>query len=145
MKENVLPSHAWAAVNFRILPGDTIDDVVEHVRRSVADERVRVELSSRSTARNPSPVSPVDAEGFEVLQRTIGEVFPGILVAPYLVLGGTDARHYKTVSDNLYRFGPFASTSDARRRVHGTNERIGVEPLGDAVRFYIRLIRNSAG
>lgn len=36
---------------------------------------------------------------------------------------------------NLYRFGPFAFTSDARRRVHGTNERIGVEPLGDAVRF----------
>ena len=46
---------------------------------------------------------------------------------------------------NLYRFGPFAFTSDARRRVHGTNERIGVEPLGDAVRFYIQLIRNSAG
>jgi len=46
---------------------------------------------------------------------------------------------------NLYRFGPFAFTSDARLRVHGTNERIGVEPLGDAVRFYIQLIRNSAG
>lgn len=145
VKENVLPSHAWAAVNFRILPGDTIDDVVQHVRRSVTDERVRVELSSRSTARNPSPVSPVDGEGFEILQRTIGEVFPGVLVAPFLVLGGTDARHYQMISDNLYRFGPFAFTSDARRRVHGTNERMGVEALGDAVRFYIQLIRNTAG
>jgi carboxypeptidase PM20D1 len=145
VKENVLPSRARAAVNFRILPGDTVDDVVAHARRVVADERVRLELRRRPAPRNPSPISPVASGGFPALQRTIREVFPGAVVAPYLVLGGTDARHYRALSDGLYRFAPFVYTGDDRERVHGTDERIAVDALPDAVRFYMRLIRNTAG
>ena len=145
VKENVLPIRARATVNFRILPGDTIAGVVEHVRAVVADERVRVELNRRPPPRNPSPISPVESESFTALQRTIGEVFPDAVVAPYLVLGGTDARHYGALTDDLYRFSPFVYTRDDRRRIHGTDERIAVDKLSDAVRFYMRLIRSTAG
>jgi carboxypeptidase PM20D1 len=145
VKENVLPVRAWAAVNFRILPGDSVDDVVRHVRATVADERVRVELSRRPVPRNPSAISPVDSDSFRALQRTIDEVFPGAIVAPYLVLGGTDARHYGELTRNLYRFAPFVYTRDDRRRIHGSDERIAVDKLPDAVRFYMRFIRSTSG
>ncbi len=145
VKENVLPSRARAVVNFRIRPGDTIESVAEHVRRTVDDDRIQLKVGVRSQPRNPSPVSRVDGEAFTQLARTIREVFPGTIVAPYLVLGGTDARHYAGLSDSVYRFGPWVYGRDSMQRAHGTDERISVEGLGDAVRFYRRLIRRSAG
>jgi carboxypeptidase PM20D1 len=55
-KDNVLPSHARAVINFRILPGDTVASVVEHVRRAVDDRRVEVKTVGRFSAE-PSAVS----------------------------------------------------------------------------------------
>ena len=66
-------------------------------------------------------------------------------MVPYLVVGGTDARHYHRVSENVYRFSPFSLGQDALRLAHGTNERISQENLGGAVRFYVRLLENAAG
>jgi carboxypeptidase PM20D1 len=144
VKENVLPRRARAAVNFRILPGNTVESVLEHVRRTVKDERVQVQLSTRPTPRNPSPVSPVDTAAFAALQGTIREIFSEAVVVPYLVLGGTDARHYVELTDAIDRFAPFVYDEDARTRIHGLDERISIQSLGDAVRFYVRLLENTA-
>ncbi len=138
VKSNVLPSHAEATVNFRILPGDTIDTVVAHVERVIDDDRI--ELGVEGFSSNPSPVSRVDGEPFAILQQSIREIFPETIVAPYLVVGGTDSRHYTDVSKNLYRFAPFLFNTEDRERIHGTNERISIETLGKAVAFYSRLI-----
>ncbi|MHC4422786.1 MAG: M20/M25/M40 family metallo-hydrolase, partial [Planctomycetota bacterium] len=145
VKENVLPKRARAVVNFRIHQRDSIDAVVRHVRRTIDDERIRLHVDVRTAPRNPSVVSPVDSEAFAGLARTIREVFPGVAAVPYLVVGGTDARHYQAVSENVYRFGPYVFGRDALRLAHGTDERITVENLVGAVRFYVRLIRNAAG
>ncbi len=145
VKENVLPRRARAAVNFRLLPGDTVETVLEHVKSSVNDERVQIELSPRPTPRDPSRVSPVDTPAYESLRRAIRQVFPDAQVVPYLVLGGTDARHYGRVSDSLYRFAPFPFTVDDRVRVHGMDERMRIADLGDAVRFYRQLLIQTAG
>ncbi len=128
-----------------MLTASAIEGVAEHVRSAIDDDRIQLQVGVRSPPRNPSPVSRVDGEAFAQLARTIREVFPGTIVAPYLVLGGTDARHYTGLSDSVYRFGPWIYGRDAMRRAHGTDERISVEGLGDAVRFYRRLIRSSAG
>ena len=42
VKENVLPRLASAVVNCRILPGDSVTGVLEHVRETVDDGRVQV-------------------------------------------------------------------------------------------------------
>jgi carboxypeptidase PM20D1 len=145
VKENVLPKRARAVVNFRIHQRDSIDAVVRHVRRTIDDERISLHVDVRTAPRNPSVVSPVDSEAFADLARTIREVFPGVAAVPYLVVGGTDARHYQAVSENVYRFGPYVFGRDALRLAHGTDERITAENLVGAVRFYVRLIRNAAG
>jgi len=145
VKENMLPKRARAVANFRIHQRDSIDAVVRHVRRTIDDERIRLHVDVRTAPRNPSVVSPVDSEAFLGLARTIREVFPGVTAVPYLVVGGTDARHYHAVSENVYRFGPFVFRRDALWLAHGTDERITAENLVGAVRFYVRLLRNASG
>jgi carboxypeptidase PM20D1 len=143
VKENVLPSSATGVVNFRILPGETVESVVEHVRQTVSDPTIHVR--ALPFASDPSTVSPADGPAFGVIQRTIGEVFPGAVVTPSLVLGATDARHYARLSPNVYRFLPVRIGPGDLERIHGTNERIGVKDYASAVDFYARLIQNAAG
>jgi len=142
-KSNVLPKRVSAVVNFRILPGESVDDIVAHARATIADQRVRIEIASKTSAREPSATSPAHGPAFTLLEETIAARFPGVVVAPYLVLGGTDARHFAAISENIYRFVPMRLDADSRARLHGTDERVGVEELASAVGFYRELIRRA--
>ena len=142
-KSNVLPERASALVNFRILPGESVEDVIEHARAAIADARVRVGVEPGTSGREPTAASPADGPAFALLEETIAARFPGVVVAPYLVLGRTDARHYEAISENVYRFLPLRLDAEARGRLHGTDERVGVEVLAGAVGFYRELIRRA--
>ena len=137
-KENVLPGRAEATVNFRILPGDTSQTVIAHVKRVIADERI--EIKAMGTPAEPSRISSSSASGFKLIERTIREVFPDSMVAPGLVVAGTDSRHFEGVADQVYRFMPIRFNPDDLPRLHGTDERISVAQLADMVRFYHRLL-----
>jgi carboxypeptidase PM20D1 len=141
-KENVLPPMARAVVNFRILPGDRIDTVIDHVRRSVNNPQVTIR--PLAFVSEPSRLSDTDSSIFRMLQQTIHEVFPEVVVAPSLVVGITDSRHYAELSTNIYRFSPIRMRKEDLSRIHGTNERIPVENYDQLIRFYVQLIHNSA-
>ncbi len=142
-KENVLPPEVMAIVNFRILPGDTREDIVAHIKNAVSDDRVEIEpfLDQASEA---SPVSPSDGPQFEVISRTVREIVPAAVTTPYLVLGATDSRYFTKISPNVYRFAPMTIENADLKRMHGTNERLGVEAYGTMIRFYRRLLENAA-
>jgi len=142
VKDNVLPSEARALVNFRILPGDDVAGVIDHVRRAVADPNVELRTVE---AREPSETSDPDSESFRLLARTIREVFPGAAVAPALVLGGTDSKHYGDVAGQSFRFVPLRLAPEDLKRIHGTDERIAIDGYLDVVRFFVQLVRNAAG
>lgn len=142
IKENVIPSRATAVVNFRILPGDSIESVTAHVREVVADPRIRIRALPGQ--REPSRLSRADGEGWELLARSIREVRPDAVVAPYLMLAGTDSRYFRDLSDSVYRFMPLPLALEDTRRIHGTNERVSVEDYADLVRTYRRLLENAA-
>ncbi|HJZ11382.1 MAG TPA: M20/M25/M40 family metallo-hydrolase [Acidobacteriota bacterium] len=92
----------------------------------------------------PSPVSPIDTPAFQLLQKTISETHPGVVVAPSLMMGATDSRHYSSLTKNIYRFSPLQLSTKDFSRFHGMNERISIRNYIDMVRFYIRLMQNSA-
>lgn len=142
VKENVLPGSATATVNFRILPGDSIESVHEHVRHTVSDPRVKIEFTGNLSSQ-PSPISPTDSEAFHVLQKSIRQVFPDVVVAPALVLGATDSRHFTSLTRNVYRFSPLKIDSAQISSIHGVDERISVENYIDCVRFYRQLLINT--
>jgi carboxypeptidase PM20D1 len=140
VKANVLPQEARAVINFRILPGDTVAGVLDHVRRVVGDG---VAISSRGfggEASDPPPMSSTGSTGFTALSGTIGEVFPGVTVAPWILLGATDSRFFCPIADDVYRFSPFRVTPDDMSRIHGTAERVRIADASAAVAFYRKLV-----
>lgn len=141
IQDNVLPDSARAVVNFRILPGDSIDGVMERMKDIISDSRVHIEKTGHWS--EPSPVSSTESNGFKVLQKTIRQVFPNSLACPYLVLGATNARHYLTVAKDVYRFEPLSIKADELQMNHGVNERISVDNFQKAVEFYAEFIQNA--
>ena len=144
VKDNVVPAMAAATVNFRVLPGDTTEEVIEHARRAIDDTRIVIEPQVGSRTE-PSKISRVDTPAFRLLATTAREVFPGTVVAPSLVLGATDGRYYSKVAEDVYRFAPFRLTGADIKRIHGKDERLAVASLADGVRFYRRLVERAAG
>ena len=142
VKDNVLPARARAVVNFRILPGDSVATVLRHVTEAINDERVKVRALNNGGS-NPSRVSDVHAAPYALLARTIQETMPDALVAPYVLIGATDSRHFEAVTPNIFRFSPSRIGPTDLARVHGTNERVGVDNLAELVTFYVKLVRNA--
>jgi carboxypeptidase PM20D1 len=79
------------------------------------------------------------------LERTIRSIVSDAVVAPYLVVVVTDARHYADLSENIFRFLPLRLNSDDLKRMHGIDERVGLRDYETAVRMYRQLIMNAAG
>lgn len=142
VKDNVLPPEATAVVNFRIRPGETVADVIAHVRAAVADTLVRVEPLDRVQV-DPSPVSDVNSEAYGLIAETIRAMSPGVVlpVVPYLVPGGTDAKHWSAYSDRVFRFLPVPLGEGDQARIHGVNERVSVADYASAVGFFSGLLR----
>jgi len=142
VKSNILPRSATATVNFRVLPGDTIAGIESHAASVIDDPEIEIVIVRGSEA---SEISSIESEGYATLEAAIGDVFPDASPAPGLVLGGTDSKHYGRIADDAYRFGPLELTLEDTRRLHGVNERIGIENYGKAIDFYTTLLRRGAG
>jgi len=144
-KDNVMPSQAKAVVNFRLLPGDTIASVTEHVRKVVQDPRVRMQPLPGEPPAEASPRSSAESPEFDLMQQTLAQVYPGVVVAPFVFVGATDSKHYSALTQNIFRFSPMVLESEDVGRIHGANERIGVENFTRMIEFYCQLMRNAAG
>jgi len=140
VKEKVLPNKARAVVNFRLLPGDSISYVLNRIQKTINDPEVKVIALPNSS--EPSPVSDVRSASYKTLQKTILQVFPEVMVAPYLVLGATDSRHYVGVSESIFKFLPTRLKPEDLKREHGVNERVGVKNYGEIIKFFIQFIEN---
>ncbi len=137
---NVLPTEATAILNIRLLHGDTVDSAVAYIKRVVDDPQVTV---TPLREENPSGLSPVDVKEFSLIKETVAKVFPEAIIAPYLMVGGSDARKYEEVSDKVYRFGPYQLPAQELGRMHSYNERITIENVKKGCVFYTEIIKGS--
>ncbi len=140
-KDNVLPGSVEASVNFRILPGDTKEAVLEHVRRTIGDDAIKVCLAPG--AEDPSTVTPTGTSAYKTINKTVREVFADALVAPGLMLGASDSRFFTGLSANIFKFTPMRATKQDLPRFHGTDERLGQQNFSEMIRFYHQLLKNS--
>ena len=144
VKDNLLPQEATAVVNLRILPGETTQSTIDRVRKVVADDRIQLSTAGR-LRMEPSPVADIRSAGFELIGNTIAQIAPDAAIAPCLVLGGTDSRHYTRLTPNIFRFGAMRITRDDLATVHGNNERLTFENCELLMRFYTALLKNADG
>jgi carboxypeptidase PM20D1 len=139
--ENVLPTEAKAVINFRLLPGDTIGSVMEQVHAIIADPGISVRRIGDG-GHAPSAVANSRSSSFAALYTTVRQVFPDVVVAPGLVIAGTDSIHYAQLAKDSYRFLPLRLASEDLERIHGTDERIMIENYTEIIYFYIQLLLN---
>jgi carboxypeptidase PM20D1 len=140
-KDNVLPVKAEAIVNVRILPGESIESTRLFIRKTIDDPRVKISLAG-GKAYEPSVVSHPESKQFKKIQRTVSEIFPEVIVAPYLMLGASDSKHYRQLTQHIFRFIPLRLNKNDLNRIHGTNERIAIDNFHECIRFYTQLIKN---
>jgi len=142
--ENVLPSEARAVVNYRLLSGDTVEEVLNHVKATVDNPHVRVGLAE-AIVSEASSISATDSKAFNNIHKTVKQIFPEALVAPSMVVGYSDSRLYAAVAKDIYRFLPIVAKPEDLDRIHGANERLSVENYRQIVAFYMQFILNCAG
>ncbi|XP_018617735.2 N-fatty-acyl-amino acid synthase/hydrolase PM20D1.2 [Scleropages formosus] len=141
VKINVMPPYAEAFVNLRIHPAQTVEEVLELIRLTVNDERVKIELDR---GFDPLPVSSFDDKsfGYQIVKKTLLDMFPQISVAPGVCVGNTDSRHYNSLTKDIYRFTPTWFKPGDEKRFHGVNERISMRNYEEIVHFYFQLFQN---
>jgi carboxypeptidase PM20D1 len=141
IKANVIPQKAEAKVNFRLLPGYTPEQLVKDVKGIIDDAKVEVDYESWK----PSPeVADMNGEGYARLKSVISEVLPEVTVVPGMMTATTDSPHYANLTKNIYRFHPYTLHADDVDKVHGTDERISIKSLKDAVTLSKALIKSAA-
>ena len=131
---NVLASDAKVTVNFRILPGDSVEGVLNHVREICKNYEVDIRTVSQ---REASGISPTNVRGYQIIPELISQLYPEAIVTPYISIGGTDAYKYQIVSDHIYRLLPFELNAYEQRTIHNENEYISIENFG-RVQWYFK-------
>ena len=134
---NVIPTEARMVANMRLNPKDTVESAIAYLQKTVGDEKVKV---SALESFQPSPVSETNCPAYDKVAAAVAETWRGCIVSPYLMVQCSDSRHYRDISNHVYRFSAMDLTAEERSTIHGNNERIRLETAFRAVEFFVRLM-----
>lgn len=137
IKENVVPQRAEARVNFRLLPGDTPEQLIQRIEAIVDDPAITI--TAKDWDRIP-PVADHEAQGFRVIAAAVEPVYPEAVIVPSMLTATTDTRHYIDVADNHYRFRGMLIEAGQASSVHGTGEYITIESYRNSVAVAHRML-----
>jgi carboxypeptidase PM20D1 len=143
VKENIVPSRAEAIVNFRLAPGDTIKVVLDYLNSLAKPFNLEIYVYG-SNNHEAIPMADIHTSFYTILSQTIRASFPNTIVAPGLMIAGTDSRHYISLTTNIYRFNPVMLSKNDIDGIHGANEKLSIGALNKAIYFYEKLIQGSS-
>ncbi len=135
---NVFPPEAQMTANLRILRGETMDTATQYLKRIIKDADVEL---TRVQGTNPSPYADVKSTQWALVKSAVSETWPGVIVAPYMMVACSDSRHFCKICDNVLRFSAMELSKEERGLIHGLNERIPAEKIGKAAEFFTRVIK----
>jgi acetylornithine deacetylase/succinyl-diaminopimelate desuccinylase-like protein len=138
VRTNVIPSAASANLNIRLMPGDSIYDVIGQLTKLVADSQVTFALAP-DPGEN-APASSLDSPLYKTIAKIAPQDFPGAVVVPELSTWATDSAQLRL--HNVQAFGvlpfPLADGDDAR--MHANDERVPLASLRPGVAFLYHVV-----
>lgn len=134
---NVIPAQASVTANLRFMVHQGREASLQALEKLANKYGLRMEVLY---ACDCSPVVDVHSAGYAYIRQCVREVFPEAGIAPYVMLGGTDAKHYAKVCDCALRFAPTVLTPQQLASMHARNENLSVDALARAVAFYRRVL-----
>jgi len=138
VKDNVIPSEAKAIVNCRILPGETAATVEAYVREVIGDDRVQIRKIGRFGS-DPSTTTSIMSPAYRRVESAVLENIPNVIPTPYLVIGATDSRFFRRISDGVINFIPMTDS----KGYHGIDERLPIRDLQRSINFIMTILEES--
>ena len=135
---NVIPSEAHAVLNIRLLPGDTIDVLVNDLKKLVNDPQVRFEIAPEGGLAAPN--SSLENDFFNLITRVSAQEFGGAPVIPFMSTGATDSAQLRLHNVQAYGLRPFPVNQADDARVHGDEERLPLASFPKGVDLVVRIV-----
>jgi acetylornithine deacetylase/succinyl-diaminopimelate desuccinylase-like protein len=144
---NALPQRAEANVNCRILPGHSQEEIRLELVRIFNDPALTVryrndagQLVEHGSDRKAMPPPPLRTDVMDALRSVAGRFWPGAAVVPIMMMWASDSVH--TMMAGIPSYGISGVAVDRNDvRMHGKDERVGVESFYTGVDFYYQFLR----
>ena len=136
VRDNVIPTFATAYINSRILPGQSTKEVYDYVQKIVNDTNIKITYY-KNYMTEPSPTTDVNSKYYKRVEKAVRSVVKDVVVSPMLMVGATDSRNYRAISDGVVNFSPL---TDAKG-YHGIDERMQIADFQKCFNFYTLLIK----
>ena len=135
---NVLPQEAWVIGNMRYSHHQGRESSFSAIKKLADKYDITMEVLDPGFE---SPITDYRGEPFQLIERAVTEIFPGVVTLPYLMTGASDSRFFARVSEHCIRFAPFLIDDKQLDSIHGIDENVNIDTLGPAVDFYKYIIR----
>lgn len=126
-----------ATMFLRCVREDDLYRGLEKIKAIASKHNVEIEEIERDYCQPTSHTT----EQFKLVESVINENFPDVIVSPFLLTAGTDARRFTDVADNIFRFAPIDLDSEQFASIHSANEHIKIKNVGQCVCFYKDIIK----
>lgn len=128
---------AEATMFLRCVREDDLEEGLEKIKSIAKKYNIKIDLIERDYCKPTN----FNTKEFKMLTEVLNENFPDVVVAPFLLTAGTDARRLSEQAKNIYRFAPIDLSSEQFKTIHGDNENISIKNVGECVCFYKNIIK----
>lgn len=130
---NVIPKEPYLVANLRTSVHQGCDASLAVMKKYAAKYDLDIEVIMQ---RDASPVSNIHSKEYAYMCECIRRQFPDVGIAPYIIMGGTDCRHFHALTENALRFAPVRMTNAQSASCHAVDENVTVSALAEGVRFF---------
>lgn len=134
----VRAKEAEATMFLRCVREDDLLEGLEKIKEIAKKYSVEIEEIQRDYCQPSS----FDSKPYRQLEKVMNNNFPDVIVAPFLLTAGTDARHFTDVADCILRFAPIDLDKKQYASIHSANEHIKIRNIGECVCFYKDFVKS---
>ena len=139
---NVIPKEPYLIANLRTSVHQSCAESLEVLKKYGKKYDLEFEVLLQ---RDASPVSNIHSKEYAFIESCIHKHFPDVGIAPYLIMGGTDCRHFHALTETALRFAPVRCTQQQNNACHAVDENVTLTSMAEGVRFMKMLLRDYRG
>jgi acetylornithine deacetylase/succinyl-diaminopimelate desuccinylase-like protein len=139
---NVIPAEARANLNVRLLPGNTINPILNDLSKLINDPAVKLEV--QPNAGLAAPPSSLESDFYAIICKVASQEFGGAPALPFQSTWLTDSAQLRLHNVQAYGLVPFPLTQDDLKRMHGDDERIPLAAFDKGVEVLAKIVADFA-
>ena len=135
---NVIPKEPYLVANLRTSVHQNCAASLAVMKKYADKYDLEIEVLMQ---RDASPVSNIHSKEYAYVCDCIRKQFPDVGIAPYIIMGGTDCRHFHALTENALRFAPVRMTNAQNASCHAVDENVTLSAVAEGVRYYTMFLR----